>query len=135
MLVVHEVFGVHEHIKDICRRLAKLGYYAIAPELFAREGELGGEGHAEADVRTSSPRRRTPKLSPISTRRWNSPKPRGAADISRAAVTGFCWGGRKVWLYAAHNPKLKAGVAWYGPLARPHDARLRRRTRRTSSAS
>ena len=117
VLVIHEAFGVHEHIKDVCRRWAKLGYYAIAPELFAREGDAAAEKdmHRLAteiigktpDAQVTSDLDATMSFAAAS----------GSADTSRAAVTGFCWGGRQTWLYAAHNPNFKAGVAWYGPLA------------------
>jgi carboxymethylenebutenolidase len=119
VLVVHEIFGVHEHIKDVCRRWAKAGYYAIAPDLFAREGDAA----AETDMAKlmSGVVARTPDAEVLADldATLEFAKESGVADVSRAAVTGFCWGGREVWLYAAHNPNLKAGVAWYGPLARP----------------
>jgi carboxymethylenebutenolidase len=119
VLVVHEVFGVHEHIKDICRRFAKLGYCAIAPELFARQGDAAAEPDIgrlmsaivlkKADSEVASDLDATLAFA-MST---------GSADVERAAVVGFCWGGRQTWLYAARNPALKAAVAWYGPLAYP----------------
>ncbi len=119
VLVVHEIFGVHEHIKDVSRRWAKLGYYAIAPDLFARQGDAS----AEKDIQKlmSGIVARTPDAEVLADldATLAFAQAEGAADVSRAAVTGFCWGGREVWLYAAHNPKLKAGVAWYGPLAHP----------------
>jgi len=115
ILVVHEVFGVHEHIQDICRRLAKAGYFAVAPYLYARQGEVAGKTNIQ-DVLTVV--RKVPESEVASdldaTVVWA--KSTGKADTSRLGITGFCWGGRQVWLYAAHNPDLKAGVAWYGPL-------------------
>ena len=118
ILVVHEIFGVHEHIKDICRRLAKAGYFAVAPYLYAREGEVVNKSDI-TDV--LSVVRKVPEPQVASdldaTVAWA--KSTGKADTSRLGITGFCWGGRQVWLYAAHNPKLKAGVAWYGPLQIP----------------
>jgi carboxymethylenebutenolidase len=118
ILVVHEIFGVHEHIKDICRRLAKAGYFAVAPYLYAREGDVAGK----TDIKDVLPIvRKTPEPQVASdldaTVAWA--KSTGNADTSRLGITGFCWGGRQVWLYAAHNPNLKAGVAWYGPLQIP----------------
>ncbi len=118
ILVVHEIFGVHEHIKDICRRLAKAGYFAVAPYLYAREGDVAGK----TDIKdVLSIVRKVPEPQVASdldaTVAWA--KGTGMADTSRLAITGFCWGGRQVWLYAAHNPNLKAGVAWYGPLQIP----------------
>jgi carboxymethylenebutenolidase len=115
VLVVHEIFGVHEHIQDICRRLAKLGYFAIAPELFARQGNAAGIANiAEIGPKIYS---KVPDAEVISDLDATAAfaKSTGKADMSRLAVTGFCWGGRIVWLYAAHNLELKAAVAWYGP--------------------
>jgi carboxymethylenebutenolidase len=119
VLVVHEIFGVHEHIKDVCRRWAKLGYYAIAPDLFARQGDASAEKDMQKLM--SGIVGKTPDAEVIADldATLAFAELEKTADVSRAAVTGFCWGGREVWLYAAHNPKLKAGVAWYGPLARP----------------
>ena len=118
VLVVMEVFGVHEHIKDVCRRLAKAGYLAIAPELYARQGD--------ASRYTDIPLLFSEIISRVSDAQVTSDLDAAAAwaaenggDASRMGVTGFCWGGRIVWMYAAHNPRLKAGVAWYGGLVRP----------------
>lgn len=116
VIVVQEIFGVHEHIKDICRRLAKVGYLAVAPELYARQGDVS----QIADIRTliDTVVSKVPDAQVMEdldeTLVWADKS--GEGDADRAAVTGFCWGGRIVWLYAAHNPKLKAGVAWYGRL-------------------
>lgn len=115
ILVVQEIFGVHDYIKDICRRLAKLGYLAIAPELYARQGD---------------PRQYTEIQAILSQIVAKVPDAQVMADLDacvawakehggntdRLGVTGFCWGGRITWLYSAHNPKVKAGVAWYGRL-------------------
>jgi carboxymethylenebutenolidase len=121
ILVVHEIFGVHEHIKDICRRLAKAGYFAVAPYLYAREGEVAGKTDIKDVIAVV---RKVPEPQVASdldaTVAWA--KSTGMADTSRLGITGFCWGGRQVWLYAAHNPSLKAGVAWYGPLQIPKSA-------------
>lgn len=118
ILVVHEVFGVHEHIKDICRRLAKMGYFAVSPLLFAREGDVTQAPDYPAIEKIIS---RVPDSQVMadldSTVAWANGT--GHADTSRLGITGFCWGGREVWLYAVHNPKLKAAVAWYGPLDPP----------------
>jgi carboxymethylenebutenolidase len=116
VLVVQEIFGVHEHIKDICRRLAKLGYFAVATELYARQGDVSKiENFREiiANVVSKVPDKQV--MSDLdATVAWA--KASGKADVDRLAITGFCWGGRVVWLYAAHNPNLKAGAAWYGRL-------------------
>lgn len=113
VLVVQEIFGVHEHIKDVCRRLAKLGYLAVAPELYARQGDvsqLTDIGQILGIVRQVPDTQVMQDLD--ATLGWAEQSGKGRAD--QAAVTGFCWGGRIVWLYAAHNPQLKAGIAWYG---------------------
>jgi carboxymethylenebutenolidase len=119
VLVIQEIFGVHEHIKDICRRLAKLGYFAAAPALYAREGDVSKMSDVQEIV--SKVASRVPDAQVASdldaTVAWA--KGSGKADTTRLGVTGFCWGGRQVWLYAAHNPNLKAAVAWYGGLKRP----------------
>ena len=119
VLVIQEIFGVHEHIKDICRRLAKLGYFAAAPALYAREGDVSGMSDIQEIV--SKVVARVPDAQVASdldaTTAWA--KGTGKADTAKLGVTGFCWGGRQVWLYAAHNPNLKAAVAWYGAVKRP----------------
>jgi carboxymethylenebutenolidase len=115
ILVVHEIFGVHEHIKDICRRLAKQGYFAVSPALYAREGDVAGLKDIAAVMKVVS---KVPDRQVASdldaTAAWA--RSTGSADRDRLGITGFCWGGRQVWLYCAHNSRLKAGVAWYGPL-------------------
>lgn len=129
VLVIQEIFGVHEHIKDLCRRLAHAGYYAIAPSLYARQGDPGKYDMAHImdmikDVVSKVPDAQV--MSDLDATVAFAKSER--ADTAKLAITGFCWGGRVVWLYAAHNPDLKAGAAWYGPLAgtdselRPHTA-------------
>lgn len=115
VLVVSEIFGVHEYIRDTCRRLAKLGYCAIAPELFARQGDPRTiESIAEIQARITSKTSDAQVMSDLDACvAWAASK---GADANRLAITGFCWGGRIAWLYAAHNPQLKAAVAWYGRL-------------------
>jgi carboxymethylenebutenolidase len=116
ILVVQEIFGVHEHIKDVCRRLAKLGYLAVAPELYARQGDVSKETDIPKII--SSVVSKVPDAQVMSdldaAAAWA--KKTGKGDTAKLGVTGFCWGGRIVWLYSAHNPDLKAGVAWYGRL-------------------
>jgi carboxymethylenebutenolidase len=116
ILVVQEIFGVHEHIKDICRRLAKLGYLAIAPELYARQGDVSKLTNIQelfTKVVSKVPDKQV--MSDLdATVAWA--KATGKGDVAKLAITGYCWGGRIVWLYSAHNPDLKAGVAWYGRL-------------------
>jgi carboxymethylenebutenolidase len=116
VLVVQEIFGVHEHIKDICRRLAKLGYLAIAPELYARQGDVSKiEDFREIFAKVVSKVPDAQVMSDLDASVAYA-KETGKADVSRLAITGYCWGGRIVWLYSAHNPNLKAGAAWYGRL-------------------
>jgi carboxymethylenebutenolidase len=117
ILVVQEIFGVHEHIKDVCRRLAKLGYLAVAPELFARQGDVSQLKSFDEIRGVVS---RVPDAQVVSDldAAFDWAQAHGG-DPSRLAITGFCWGGRVTWLYAAHQPKLKAAVAWYGKLVGP----------------
>jgi carboxymethylenebutenolidase len=121
ILVVQEIFGVHEHIKDLCRRLAKSGYLAVAPELYARQGDVS----KISDIREviSKVVSKVPDAQVLSdldaTVAWA--KATGRGNTAKLGITGFCWGGRIVWLYAAHNPNLKAGVAWYGRLVGDKD--------------
>ena len=118
VLVVHEIFGVHEHIKDVCRRLAKSGYFAVAPLLFSREGDVSRVSDVPAIMKiVAKVPDREVALDLDATVAWA--KSTGKADTAKLGITGFCWGGREVWLYAAHNPSLKAAVAWYGPLQTP----------------
>jgi len=116
VLVVQEIFGVHEHIKDICRRLAKLGYLAVAPELYARQGDVSGLTDIQEIIgKVVSKVPDAQVMSDLDAAvAWAGKT--GKGDTARLAVTGFCWGGRIVWLYSAHNKQLKAGVAWYGRL-------------------
>jgi carboxymethylenebutenolidase len=115
-LVVQEIFGVHEHIKDICRRLAKLGYFAVAPELYARQGDVSKiQNFQEIFSKVVSKVPDSQVMSDLDAAVAYA-KGTGKADTAKLGITGYCWGGRIVWLYAAHNPNLKAGVAWYGRL-------------------
>jgi len=118
VLVVEEIFGVHEHIKDICRRFARLGYLAIAPDLFLRQGDPSGMTNVQEIVgKVISKVPDEQVLSDLDTvLEFAEKKEKG--DAKRVAVTGFCWGGRITWLYAAHQPNVKAGAAWYGVLSR-----------------
>ena len=115
ILVIQEIFGVHEHIQDLCRRLAREGYLAIAPELFFRQGDP----RTLSDIKDiiQSIVSQVPDAQVLAdldaTADWAAAH---GGDAGRIAVTGFCWGGRISWLYAAHRPSLKAGVAWYGRL-------------------
>lgn len=115
ILVVQEIFGVHEHIKDVCRRLAKQGHLAIAPELYHRQGDASKYTFKEIPKLIGEVVSKVPDKQVMSdldaTARFAE---KNGGDNAKLAITGFCWGGRVVWMYAAHNPNLKAGVAWYG---------------------
>ena len=118
VLVVQEIFGVHEHIKDICRRFAHEGYLAIAPEMFARQGDASKLTDIQALIRDIVSKVPDDQVMADldAALAWAG---KNGGDVKRAAVTGFCWGGRITWMYAAHNPAMKAGAAWYGGLIRP----------------
>lgn len=113
VMVVHEIFGVHEWIQDICRRFAKLGYMAVAPALYARQGEVKDLKDArEINRQVYSKIPDTQSMSDLdATAAWAG---KNGGNARKLSITGFCWGGRIVWMYAAHNPKLDAGAAWYG---------------------
>jgi carboxymethylenebutenolidase len=115
VLVVQEIFGVHEHIKDVCRRFAKLGYFAIAPEMYARQGDVSKLKEFPEILKIVSKVPDSQVMSDLDAAVAYA-KSTGKADTAKLGITGFCWGGRIVWLYSAHNPNLKAGVAWYGRL-------------------
>jgi carboxymethylenebutenolidase len=115
ILVVSEIFGVHEHIADVARRFAKQGYLALAPELFVRQGDPS----RIADIATLMKDiiSKTPDAQVMGDLdacvAWAA---NNGGNVDKLGITGFCWGGRITWMYAAHNPKVKAGVAWYGRL-------------------
>jgi len=115
ILVVSEIFGVHEHIADVARRFAKQGYLALAPDLFVRQGDPSKVPNIADLMKTIISR--TPDAQVMGDLdacvAWAKAN---GGDASRMGITGFCWGGRITWLYAAHNPSLKAAVAWYGRL-------------------
>ncbi len=121
ILVISEIFGVHEHIADVARRFAKQGYMAIAPELFARHGDPGSYGEiAKLIAEVVSKVSQAQLVADLdATVAWAKAQ---GADTTRLGITGFSWGGQAPWVYAAHNPALKAGVAWYGPFARAYAA-------------
>jgi carboxymethylenebutenolidase len=119
ILVVQEIFGVHAHIADMCRRFAKAGYYAIAPELYFRQGDA--KSYTEIPKLIAEVVSKVPDAQVMGDldSAVAFAKSEGKADTAKLGITGFCWGGRIVWMYDAHNPAVKAGVAWYGPLVRP----------------
>jgi carboxymethylenebutenolidase len=121
ILVVQEIFGVHEYIQDVCRRLAKLGYLAIATDCYSRQGNPAD--YKEMAKLYSEVVNKVPDAQVMSdldaTVKWAAAN---GGNTNRLGITGFCWGGRITWLYSAHNPKVKAGVAWYGRLINDKDA-------------
>ena len=116
IVVIQEIFGVHEHIKDLCRRLAKQGYLAVAPELYARQGDPSKYPTVPELVANVVAKVPDAQVSGDldATVAWAA---KNGGDAGKVGVTGFCWGGRQTWLFAEHSSKVKAAVAWYGPLA------------------
>jgi carboxymethylenebutenolidase len=114
VIVCQEIFGIHEYIKDTCRRLAKAGYLAVAPDYYFRQGDPAKAADVQGALAVANKKPDAELLSDLdATARW------AAADggsPQKLGVTGFCRGGRATWMYSAHNPNLKAGVAWYGPV-------------------
>jgi carboxymethylenebutenolidase len=116
VLVVQEIFGVHEYIKDVCRRFAKLGYLAIAPELYARQGDVSKLSDSKEIFSQVVSKVSDEQVMADLDAAVQWAKASGKGDTKRLGITGFCWGGRITWLYAAHNPSVKAAAAWYGRL-------------------
>jgi carboxymethylenebutenolidase len=115
ILVVQEIFGVHEYIADTCRRFAKAGYLAIAPDLFARQGDASKYSDVSkliAEVVSKVPDEQV-MADLDGAVQWAA---ENGGNTKRLGVTGFCWGGRITWLYSEHSKNVKAGVAWYGRL-------------------
>lgn len=119
VLVASEIFGVHEHIADVCRRLAHAGYLAIAPELFVRQGNAGAYTEAAKLIAEVVSKAGDAQVMGDldATVAWAAAQ---GGDTGKLGITGFCWGGRTTWRYVAHNPRVGAGVAWYGPVARTY---------------
>ena len=118
VVCISEVWGVHEWVRDVTRRFAKAGYYAVAPELFKREGGVGHLQNIQDILKIVFAVPRKQMLGDIAAAvDWAKKRPGARAD--RAGVTGWCWGGGTVYQVAATNPDMKAAVAWYGPPARP----------------
>jgi carboxymethylenebutenolidase len=116
VIVVHEIFGLHEYIRDVCRRLARAGYFCVAPDLYQRQGDVGKIADIWGII--TNVVEKVPDEQVLddldATVAWATANPH--ADTGRLGITGFCWGGRIVWAYSAHHPGLRAGVAWYGRL-------------------
>ena len=121
ILVVQEIFGVHAHIADICRRFAKAGYYAIAPDLYFRQGDATKISDIPTLIKDIVSKVPDAQVMGDLDSTVAFAKGEGKADTAKLGITGFCWGGRIVWLYAAHNPDLQASVAWYGRLVTTTD--------------
>jgi len=118
VLVAMEIFGLHEYIKDVTRRLAKLGAFAVAPDYYFRKGvDLTKITEMQHLLPIVNAKPDAELLSDLdSTVAWATSQ---GGDTSRLGIVGFCRGGRTVWEYAAHSTRLKAGVAFYGPLVDP----------------
>lgn len=116
VIVCQEVFGIHEYIKDTCRRLAKEGYLAVAPDYYFRQGDPSKAADAPAAVAIANKKPDAELMSDLdATVRWATTTDGGNAQ--KVGITGFCRGGRTTWMYTAHSPSIKAAVAWYGPVA------------------
>jgi carboxymethylenebutenolidase len=116
ILVTQEIFGVHAHIADICRRFARVGYYAIAPDLYFRQGDATKVNDMQTLIKDFVSKTPDDQVMGDFDSTVAFAKAEGKADMAKLGMTGFCWGGRITWLYDAHNPAIKAAVAWYGPL-------------------
>jgi carboxymethylenebutenolidase len=122
ILVAPEVFGLNPHMKDVVRRLAKAGYYAITPDVYARKADLTKITNIAEIIPIVNAKTDSEMMADFDATAAFA-KASGKGDVERMAITGFCRGGRTTWMYAAHNPKLRAGVAWYGTLAgKPSEA-------------
>ncbi|MET0918905.1 MAG: dienelactone hydrolase family protein [Burkholderiales bacterium] len=122
ILVVQEIFGLHEWVMDVCRRLARAGYYAIAPSLYERQGDATKVADTQALIRDIVSKVSDAQVMRDLDATLAFAKGTGNADVAKLGITGFCWGGRIVWMYAGHNAALKAAVAWYGPVSRSYHA-------------
>ena len=122
ILVSPEVFGINHYMKDVCRRLAKAGYFAITPDVYARKADLT-KITSFAEIMPIVNAKADPEMMADFDATVTYAQGSGKANVDKLGMTGFCRGGRTVWMYAAHNPKLRAAVAWYGPLGgKPSDA-------------
>ena len=121
ILVISEIFGVHEHIADVARRFAKLGYLAIAPDLFVRQGNPAAYptiAEISKEIISKVPDEQV--FQDLDA--WVAWAKDNGGNIDKLGINGFCWGGRIVWMYSAYNPRVKAGVAWYGRIVRDKTA-------------
>lgn len=122
VMVIQEIFGVHEHIQDLCRRFAKLGYMAIAPSLYARQGDVLQMQNVQEIISKVVSKVPDAQVMADLDATVAYAKKTGAGNTKKLAITGFCWGGRIVWLYSAHNKAVDAGAAWYGRLVESANA-------------
>ena len=113
--MVSEIFGVHEHIRDVCRRFAHEGYLAVAPEMFFRHGDPAALGSVQEILERVVSKVADAQVMADLDACVDWAREQGG-DVKRLHATGFCWGGRVTWLYASHQPALRSGVAWYGRL-------------------
>jgi len=116
VLLVHEIWSVHEYFKDVARRLGKLGYLAVSPDLYQRQGDVTNLPIEDIRKIVATVPDAQVMEDLDATARWAAAN---GGDAGRMGITGFCWGGRITWLYCAHSPDVKAGVAWYGPVVKP----------------
>jgi len=116
ILVAPEVFGLNPYMKDVVRRLAKAGYYAITPDVYARKADVAKITNIAEIIPIVNSKADTEMMADFDATVAFA-KASGKADVDKLGITGFCRGGRTTWMYAAHSPKLRAGVAWYGTLA------------------
>jgi len=123
ILVTQEIFGVHAHIADICRRFARVGYYAIAPDLYFRQGDATKVNDMQTLIGDFVSKTPDEQVMGDFDSTVAFAKAEGKADTAKLGITGFCWGGRIAWLYDAHNPAIRAAVAWYGPLGSRNPAK------------
>ena len=115
VVVCQEIFGLHEYIKDVCRRLAREGYLAVAPDYYVRQGDPKTAENVQAAAAIAMRKPDDELFRDLdATCAWAASD---GGNGEKLAIIGFCRGGRNVWAYAAQNPRLKAGVAWYGPVA------------------
>ena len=123
LIVVHEIFGLHEHIRDVCRRFAKRGVLAVAPYLYFRQGDVVSMKDINEIIEKVVSKVSMDQVCSDIDATIAFVKQSGKGNLAKTSITGFCWGGATTWLYSSRHPELKAGVAWYGPLVNPDPKR------------
>lgn len=116
LIICHEIFGLHEYIKDLCRRFAKMGFYTIAPYLYARQGDVSNIKNISEIIEKVVSKVTNQQVNIDLDATIKFAQANKKTDINKVYLSGFCWGGKATWLYAAHNSGIKAAIAWYGPL-------------------